>query len=96
MNWKKTSIDLGLVIPGGKIKMIFESFTDLKIVKTKAGCGGCTTVGIYKDRKLPVTYKVDTIPKHLKHKDYKVRKTVIVFYGNGEQEVLTFTATIKS
>lgn len=96
INWERTTIDLGLVQPKANIRMVFKSFKELDIVKTKAGCGGCTTVKKYINNELPVIYTVDTIPKHLKHKDYKVRKTIIVYYGNGEQEVLTFTATIKS
>lgn len=95
MNWKALVIDLGRVEQRARIKFKYTSIGILDIVKLTPGCGGCTTISGYKEGTLSVVYKVDTIPKHLSGKDYKVRKSIILTYKDGTQEVLTFTATIK-
>lgn len=98
MSWETNRIDLGIIKQNSTIRFDFHSLYPLDIETIKPGCGGCTVVGKYRNRILPVTYKPGAIPKHIIRKpQFKfqvVTKTIKIIYKDGNVETLYFTAQI--
>lgn len=96
MKWSSNVINLGILKENSNIKFSFKSEKELDILKIQAGCSSCTKVGGYKNNELTVTYSTGLIPHHLRHLgSYQIKKDIIITYKNGDQEVLTFKATVK-
>ena len=98
MNWQQTTINLGIVKESSKNNLTFVSTKKLEIDKVVPSCGTCTFVRKYneKTQKLEVVYVPGKIPPQLRKSDsIPIRKTITVTYKDGEQEVLSFTATLQ-
>lgn len=96
-NFETNFIDLGEAVPKTVVKATFhyigESIDD--IVKIKHSCG-CTSSKINKENNsVEVTYKTESVPKHLKELGYFTpTKNVKATFADGHTEVLTFKVRV--
>ena len=95
MKWKSTHINLGTLKENKSYSLEFESNEDLDILSAKPGCGNCTSLQGYSNRKLKVTYKSGNIPYHLGKNEQPINKTITITYQDGSTEVLSFSGVIK-
>lgn len=90
-NFVNKSIDLGEIPEKVRHKIIFESKYDLNDIRRLVPSCGCIKTSI-EGKKIITIFKPGFIPKHLKVQI--TRKTIVVYYNNGQKEVLSFTAKI--
>jgi hypothetical protein len=98
MNWEKTLINLGTIKQGTTVPLVFKALKKLSITQLKPGCGSCTFVKAFNPDtlELGVTFKVGSIPIHLRKQGYyNTRKSITVTYEDGTSEILSFTARIE-
>lgn len=95
MRWKNTHIDIGTIKENTNHSFEFESNEELDIVSMKPGCGNCTLLNGYKNNKLKVTYKANTIPYHLNKNEQLINKTIGITYQNGTTDTLSFSGVVK-
>jgi hypothetical protein len=91
MNWKETKINIGDLAEMKSTEITFKATSKItKIDKIIPGCKACTTVNYNEAKKeLYVTLTLGQIPIHLRNKkEIPFRKTITVYYKNGNLEVL--------
>lgn len=96
MNWSRKEIDLGVVKPKQKQRVIFKAVVPLNVKTITSSCG-CTSPKYNEEKNtIEVIYTPGNIPYHLKSKgEQLVRKTITVYYEDGSREVLAIKAIIK-
>ena len=95
--WKNKSIDLGVLRYNEKVILAFECMDSLKdavYVRTSCRCSSGSIDG----NKVVLTFKTGSIPKHLansENKETSFKRTVVVYYGTGENDNLEFYGRIN-
>jgi len=95
-NWKTKIIDLGKLIVGKKVKIIFKAVKELSPIATIESSCGCSK-GIYdkKNKELIVNYNPGSIPIHLRKQGwYNTSKSITITYVDGSSDVLKFKAKV--
>ena len=92
--FKETIIELGNVKTNTRKKIFFTFNGNVGTIKRVAASCSCTTPKVKKDG-VEVIFNSGAFPKQLLGRDYyETMKQVIVYFENGEKEVLTFKAKI--
>jgi hypothetical protein len=99
MEWEQTEISLGVVRPKIKKEVIFQAIGDFKEIKNMSSSCGCSEPSWDKpSKKLTVSYNPANIPLHLTQQnktEYKTKKSITLYYDDGTNQTLTFTATVR-
>lgn len=95
--WSNSNINLGILKPYQKLRIIFECKEDLYDAVTVITSCGCSQ-GYIDGNSVVVTFNSDGIPKHLSNlgnSEVSFSKSVKVYYRTGEKDILTFYGKIK-
>lgn len=97
MKWKSKHISLGAIDPRTKhiIKFQAEEVLDIKEIITSCGC--INPKYDPETMQLTLSYVSADIPIHLRGTGtYDTHKSVTVKYNNGEQDILSFSVTVRN
>lgn len=95
--WEKQELRPGAINVGQSITMTYKAIVPLPPIKEiKPGCN-CTVANFNsRDNTLTVTYKGESVPKHLLHLGYFIAgKIITVKYVDGFNDVLTFKVRVN-
>lgn len=96
MNWQNKHINLGVIKAHSKKVLTFVADGELNNVSSMVSSCGCSSPKQV-DNTIVVTYTPGSVPFHLQAKgEYKTTKNITVYYIDGTQDVLSFTATVKN
>lgn len=95
--WKSYTINIGEVKQNTRVNVIFESYEDLDIANISFGCGSCTKLIDYKDKKLTIQYTGEEYPRHLIGTKYQpqIDKNLTVYLNNGYKDTLRILGKLK-
>lgn len=92
MGWSKDTIDVGTVLEGSTVRVVFKRDSkEPGVRKIEAGCTKCTNFKLI-GKELHVQISLGQIPIHLRNqKTQEFAKTLTVVYDNGDRDTLLVT-----